>query len=185
MFQRSISITESHPFRIQGQFQWQTRWQKATNMRHLMTNIRSIFGIFDIFILVDRINNLWLQNHWDSGPNVKKMRTWGSTWKIQRWEDPTSLIKIYKNIYLNVKRELITIWSSCADVNNSHNKVVVCYVDGLAAYFPGNGQFLVENIDPMLCTHIIYAFAGLDNVTHTIQSLDSFLDTEENGGFGK
>ena len=24
-------------------------------------------------------------------------------------EDPTSLIKIYKNIYLNVKRELITI----------------------------------------------------------------------------
>jgi chitinase len=44
---------------------------------------------------------------------------------------------------------------------------------------------LDEDIDPMLCTHIIYAFAGLDNVTHSIQSLDSFLDTEENGGFGK
>jgi chitinase len=52
---------------------------------------------------------------------------------------------------------------------------------GWAAYFPGNGQFLVENIDPMLCTHIIYAFAGLDNITHSIQSQDSELDTEEDG----
>jgi chitinase len=37
----------------------------------------------------------------------------------------------------------------------------------------------------MLCTHIIYAFAGLDDVTHSIQSADSELDTEENGGIGK
>ena len=64
---------------------------------------------------------------------------------------------------------------------NSHNKVVVCYVEGLSAYNSGNGQFLVENIDPMLCTHIIYAFAVLDNITHSIQSQDSELDTEENG----
>ena len=55
---------------------------------------------------------------------------------------------------------------------------------GWAAYFPGNGQFLVENIDPMLCTHIIYAFVSLDDVTHSIQSQDSELDTEENGGRG-
>ena len=37
----------------------------------------------------------------------------------------------------------------------------------------------------MLCTHIIYAFAGLDNVTHSIQSRDSELDTEEDGGIGR
>jgi chitinase len=74
--------------------------------------------------------------------------------------------------------------SSCAADVNSHNKIVVCYVDGLAAYRPDNGQFLVENIDPMLCTHIIYAFAELDNVTHSIQSQDSELDTEEDGGKG-
>lgn len=37
----------------------------------------------------------------------------------------------------------------------------------------------------MLCTHIIYAFAGLNNETFSIQSLDSFLDTEEGGGRGK
>ncbi len=77
----------------------------------------------------------------------------------------------------------LTIWSSYADVN-SHNKVVVCYVEGWSAHYSGNGEFLVENIDPMLCTHIIYAFAGLDNVTHSIQSRYSKLDTEEDGGKG-
>ena len=73
--------------------------------------------------------------------------------------------------------------SSCADVN-SHNKVVVSYVNGLSAYNPGNGQFLVENIDPMLCTHIIYGYAALDNVTHSIQSRYSDIDLEEGGGRG-
>lgn len=67
---------------------------------------------------------------------------------------------------------------------NSHNKVVACYVAGWSAYRPNNGAFTVDNIDPMLCTHIIYAFAGLDNVTYSIKSLDSFLDTEEGGGRG-
>jgi chitinase len=67
---------------------------------------------------------------------------------------------------------------------NSHSKVVVCYVDRRSAHRPGNGAFVIENIDPVLCTHIIYAYAGLDNVTHSIKSLDSFLDTEESGGRG-
>ena len=65
-----------------------------------------------------------------------------------------------------------------ADVN-SHNKVVVCYVAGWSAYRPAKGEFVVNSIDPMLCTHIIYAYAGLDNVTHSIHSRDTFLDTEE------
>ena len=69
--------------------------------------------------------------------------------------------------------------SSCTDVN-SHNKVVVCYTDGWAVNNHGNGQFLVENIDPMLCTHIIYtSFAELNNVTHSIQSSSKFIDKEE------
>ena len=70
---------------------------------------------------------------------------------------------------------------SSSDVN-SHNKVVDCYVEGMAAYRPDNSEFLVEHIDPTLYTHIIYAFAGLDNVTHSIHSLYSGLDTEADGG---
>jgi chitinase len=65
---------------------------------------------------------------------------------------------------------------------NSHNKVVVCYVEGLSAYNSGNGQFLVENIDPMLCTHIIYGFADLNGVNYSIQSrYSSDLDIEGGG----
>ena len=77
----------------------------------------------------------------------------------------------------------LEIFDPIADVN-SHNKVVVCYVEGSSAYIPGNGKFLIDHIDPMLCTHLIYAFAGLNSVTHSIQSLDVFLDTKEGGGTG-
>ena len=94
-----------------------------------------------------------------------------------------NIIYIYGNICPQVKDGL-TFCSACADVN-SHNKVVVCYVGGWTAKRSGNGKFLVENIDPMLCTHIIYAYAELDRVTHSIKSLDPYLDTEENGGIGK
>ncbi len=54
----------------------------------------------------------------------------------------------------------------------------------MAAHYSGNGQFFVENIDPMLCTHIIYGYAVLDSVTHSIQSRDIDLDPEEGGGRG-
>jgi chitinase len=54
----------------------------------------------------------------------------------------------------------------------------------LSADNSGNGQFLVENIDPMLCTHIIYAFAHLDEDTHSIYSRYSDIDLEEDGGRG-
>jgi chitinase len=50
---------------------------------------------------------------------------------------------------------------------------------------PGNGEFLFENIDPMLCTHIIYGYAELDSVTHSIQSGYRDIDLEEDGGEGK
>ena len=36
----------------------------------------------------------------------------------------------------------------------------------------------------MLCTHIIYAFADLNSVTHSIQSRYSDIDLEEGGGKG-
>ncbi|KAL8569618.1 hypothetical protein ACOMHN_057185 [Nucella lapillus] len=37
----------------------------------------------------------------------------------------------------------------------------VCYYTNWAQYRHGAGTFLPENVDPTLCTHIIYAFAGL------------------------
>merc|ERR1712071_464680 len=63
-----------------------------------------------------------------------------------------------------------------------HNKVVTCYVASWAAYRPDNGAFTWENIDPTLCTHIIYSFAGMNNNTFEVNSLDPNLDLEKDGG---
>lgn len=48
--------------------------------------------------------------------------------------------------------------------------MVVCYVSTWAVYRPDSGKFSIENIDPNLCTHLVYAFAGLDKDTFTIKS---------------
>ncbi|KAK9504293.1 hypothetical protein O3M35_010659 [Rhynocoris fuscipes] len=63
-------------------------------------------------------------------------------------------------------------------------KVVVCYVGTWAAYRPGRGTFTLEDIEPDLCTHIVYSFAGLNTSSWTITSLDPYMDLEENYGKG-
>ncbi|CAO2599611.1 Acidic mammalian chitinase, partial [Lemmus lemmus] len=40
---------------------------------------------------------------------------------------------------------------------------LVCYFSNWAQYRPGLGHFTPDNIDPCLCTHLIYAFAGMQN----------------------
>jgi chitinase len=53
----------------------------------------------------------------------------------------------------------------------------VCYFESWATYRPGLGKFDVETIDPNLCTHLIYAFMGIDsNAQVTI--LDSWNDID-------
>lgn len=61
---------------------------------------------------------------------------------------------------------------------------VFCYYSSWATYRPYPAQYKVEDIDTSLCTHILYAFAGLDENTNTIKSLDPYNDLEENFGLG-
>lgn len=49
--------------------------------------------------------------------------------------------------------------------------MVVCYYASWGIYRPGNGTFKMKFIDPKLCTHVIYSFAGL-NLNGEIDSLD-------------
>nr|AKP18003.1 chitinase 4 [Eriocheir sinensis] len=62
---------------------------------------------------------------------------------------------------------------------------VVCYFSSWARWRPGNGMFDVEDIDPFLCTHAIFSFAGLSNVTWELEVLDPWneLCPEEEGGY--
>jgi hypothetical protein len=52
---------------------------------------------------------------------------------------------------------------------------VVCYYGSWSSYYPEDGRFEVEDIDPNLCTHAIYAFVGLD-WNEGVRILDSWSE---------
>ncbi|KAG8193845.1 hypothetical protein JTE90_029577 [Oedothorax gibbosus] len=66
---------------------------------------------------------------------------------------------------------------------SSHKYKVVCYYGSWAVYRPGEGKFPVEEIDPHICTHLIYGFVGL-GFDNRIRCLDPYYDLEENYGKG-
>ncbi|RZF48999.1 hypothetical protein LSTR_LSTR016561 [Laodelphax striatellus] len=53
---------------------------------------------------------------------------------------------------------------------------VVCYFTNWAWYRQGEGKYLPSDIDPELCTHIIYGFAVLDSDHLTIKPHDTWAD---------
>lgn len=64
-----------------------------------------------------------------------------------------------------------------------HSEKVICYYGTWATYRHGNGQFNVNDIDPNVCTHLIYSFFGLTRDA-TVRILDPYLDLSENYGRG-
>nr|XP_057911281.1 acidic mammalian chitinase-like isoform X2 [Doryrhamphus excisus] len=40
---------------------------------------------------------------------------------------------------------------------------MVCYFTNWSQYRPGTGKYMPENVDPFLCTHLIYAFSIINN----------------------
>ena len=42
-------------------------------------------------------------------------------------------------------------------------KRIVCYYTNWSQYRPEGGKYFPENIDPKICTHVIFAFAKLEN----------------------
>ncbi|ENN70443.1 hypothetical protein YQE_12947, partial [Dendroctonus ponderosae] len=64
---------------------------------------------------------------------------------------------------------------------NIADKKIVCYVEAAAAYRKQPLTFTPEDLDPYLCTHIIYAFASLDPVNHHVVSNDEEYDIVQGG----
>ncbi|XP_059612894.1 chitinase-3-like protein 1 isoform X2 [Phlebotomus argentipes] len=60
---------------------------------------------------------------------------------------------------------------------------IVCYHGTWSYYRQGNGKFGVAQIDPFLCTHLVYAFFGIAP-EGAIRILDPWLDLEDNYGLG-
>ncbi|CAL4078276.1 unnamed protein product [Meganyctiphanes norvegica] len=55
---------------------------------------------------------------------------------------------------------------------------VVCYFTNWAWYRPGIGKYTPDEIDPTLCTHIVYGFAVLDPSNQIIKSHDPWADID-------
>jgi len=55
---------------------------------------------------------------------------------------------------------------------------VVCYYTNWSVYRPGTAKFNPQNINPYLCTHIIYAFGGLTK-ENGIRAYDKYQDIEQ------
>lgn len=53
---------------------------------------------------------------------------------------------------------------------NESNARIVCYFTNWSHKRPGQGQFNPENLDPFLCTHVIYAFSNLNSEFKLIPS---------------
>nr|QQJ42582.1 chitinase 6-2 [Sogatella furcifera] len=63
------------------------------------------------------------------------------------------------------------------------DKRVVCYYTNWSVYRPGTAKFSPQNINPYLCTHLIYAFGGLDK-DNGLRPYDKYQDIEQ-GGYAK
>ena len=55
---------------------------------------------------------------------------------------------------------------------------IVCYFTNWAWYRPGVGKYKAEDVDPSLCTHIVYGFAVLDYSTLKIKPHDTWADID-------
>ncbi|KAI9589655.1 hypothetical protein GQX74_007823 [Glossina fuscipes] len=65
---------------------------------------------------------------------------------------------------------------------NSEGRIV-CYYTNWSVYRPGTAKFNPQNINPYLCTHLIYAFGGFTK-DNQMKPFDKYQDIEQ-GGYAK
>ncbi|XP_046681146.1 proteoglycan 4 isoform X2 [Homalodisca vitripennis] len=76
-----------------------------------------------------------------------------------------------------------TSFSHSIEKRESSEKRVVCYYTNWSVYRPGTAKYNPQNINPYLCTHLIYAFGGLDR-ENGLRPYDKYQDIEQ-GGYAK
>ncbi|XP_032295579.1 uncharacterized protein Cht6 isoform X2 [Drosophila virilis] len=77
---------------------------------------------------------------------------------------------------------LLCALAYCIDVASSEGRVV-CYYTNWSVYRPGTAKFNPQNINPYLCTHLVYAFGGFTK-DNQMKPFDKYQDIEQ-GGYAK
>lgn len=80
-----------------------------------------------------------------------------------------------------MKPQTLLLVATFALVTAVSGTEIVCYVASWTNYYPGDGKFGIKDIVPEHCTHLIYAFAGLDPESWKIRPLDPWIDIDVNG----
>ncbi|XP_071956954.1 chitinase-3-like protein 1 [Antedon mediterranea] len=63
--------------------------------------------------------------------------------------------------YVATASLIFAIIICCSDLASAYNRI--CYHTNWAQYRPGPAKFLPKDIDPFLCTHIVYSFANMNS----------------------
>jgi len=61
-----------------------------------------------------------------------------------------------------IKEISVLLLLAVCGMSHADNYMRVCYFTNWAQYRPGIGKMMPKHIDPFLCTHIVYAFAKID-----------------------
>ncbi|KAJ8681991.1 hypothetical protein QAD02_017783 [Eretmocerus hayati] len=79
---------------------------------------------------------------------------------------------------------ILLLFTIFAHVSTSDEKKIVCYFGSWAVYREGNGKISIPDIDPTLCTHLVYTFVGLTN-DGQVRVIDPYADLSKNepGGY--
>ncbi|XP_076166263.1 chitinase-3-like protein 1 [Ptiloglossa arizonensis] len=85
-------------------------------------------------------------------------------------------VMMFKAIFLVAFMTLT--YSGC---QASHDKRIVCYYGNWAGNRPGLGGIHIGDINPRLCTHLVYAYVGLDH-DGGIKILNPINDLADHGG---
>ena len=82
----------------------------------------------------------------------------------------------------SVVEEAVTVKAATAVtrrvVKKSDAFKVVCYFSSWAWRRSDDYAFVPENVVPSTCTHLVYAYAGLDAEDLVIKSIDTWTDTQ-------
>ncbi|XP_018313223.1 probable chitinase 3 [Mycetomoellerius zeteki] len=75
-------------------------------------------------------------------------------------------------------RPTTTVDRVTQDSSKNDEFKVICYFTNWAWYRQEGGRFVPEDIDPDLCTHVLYGFSVLDGSSLTIKSHDPWADID-------